>query len=92
MTLTSPPRKTVTCFGIRRLSRIPLRVTSLPDADRQSLIRAYSSRFCPSFWLLPSHSNARLEEVHRPIANVVTFAGYRKFAAGSTIDFHSSER
>jgi hypothetical protein len=38
-------------------------------------------------YLLPSHSESRMERQYRQIANVVTFAGYRKFEADSTIDF-----
>ena len=43
-------------------------------------------------YLLPSHSDARLKRSYRQIANVVTFVGYRKFEADSTIDFHPAER
>jgi hypothetical protein len=39
-------------------------------------------------YLLPSHSEARMERSYRKIANGVTFVDYRKFAADSTIDFH----
>jgi hypothetical protein len=39
-------------------------------------------------YLLPSHSEAHMERSHRQIANVVTFADYRKFEADSTISFH----
>src|SRR5581483_8460763 len=38
-------------------------------------------------YLLPSHSVSNMERSIRRIANVVTFAGYRKFEADSTIDF-----
>jgi hypothetical protein len=38
-------------------------------------------------YLLPSHSDARMERYLRRIANVVTFVEYRKFVAESTIDF-----
>lgn len=38
-------------------------------------------------YLLPSHSETRMERQYRQIANVVTFVGYRKFEADSTIDF-----
>jgi hypothetical protein len=38
-------------------------------------------------YLLPSHSESRMERQYRQIANLVTFAGYRKFEADSTIDF-----
>lgn len=37
--------------------------------------------------LLPSRSESHMERKYRQIANVVTFAGYRKFEAESTIDF-----
>lgn len=40
-------------------------------------------------YLLPSHSDSRMERSQRQIANVVTFTGYRKFVADSTIDFGS---
>ena len=39
-------------------------------------------------YLLPSHSDSRMERSHRRIANVVAFTDYRKFQADSTIDFH----
>ena len=39
-------------------------------------------------YLLPSHSDSRMERSYRRIANVVTFVGYHKFEADSTIDFH----
>jgi hypothetical protein len=39
-------------------------------------------------YLLPSHSDARMEKSYRQIANVVTFADYKKFEADSTIDFN----
>jgi len=39
-------------------------------------------------YLLPSHSDARMERSYRQIANVVTFADYKKFEADSTIDFN----
>ena len=39
-------------------------------------------------YLLPAHSEAHMERSHRQIANVVTFTGYRKFEADSTISFH----
>ena len=39
-------------------------------------------------YLLPAHSDARMERSYRQIANVVTFADYRKFEADSTIDFN----
>jgi len=38
-------------------------------------------------YLLPSHSDSRMERSSRQISNVVTFADYRKFEADSTIDF-----
>lgn len=38
-------------------------------------------------YLLPSHSDSRMERSYRQIANIVTFTGYRKFEADSTIDF-----
>lgn len=38
--------------------------------------------------LLPSHSDARMEKAYRQIANIVTFVGYKKFEADSTIDFN----
>ncbi len=38
-------------------------------------------------YLLPSHSESRMERQYRQISNLVTFAGYRKFEADSTIDF-----
>jgi hypothetical protein len=38
-------------------------------------------------YLLPSHSDARMERSSRQIANVVAFVDYRKFEADSTIDF-----
>ena len=38
-------------------------------------------------YLLPSHSEAHMERSYRQITSVVTFAGYRKFEADSTIDF-----
>jgi hypothetical protein len=41
-------------------------------------------------YLLPSHSEARMERGQRRIANVVAFTGYRKFQADSTIDFHAA--
>lgn len=39
-------------------------------------------------YLLPSHSDARMARSYRQIANVVTFANYRKFEVDSTIDFN----
>ena len=42
-------------------------------------------------YLLPAHAEARMERSYRKIANVVTFTGYRKFEADSTIDFHPPE-
>lgn len=39
-------------------------------------------------YLLPAHSDARMERSYRQIANVVTFADYKKFEADSTIDFN----
>jgi hypothetical protein len=39
-------------------------------------------------YLLPSHSDARMERSYRQIANVVTFSDYKKFEADSTIDFN----
>jgi len=39
-------------------------------------------------YLLPAHSDARMERSYRQIANVVTFADYKKFEATSTIDFN----
>ena len=41
-------------------------------------------------YLLPSHSDARMEHPPRRISNVVTFVDYRKFTAESTIDFHAA--
>jgi hypothetical protein len=38
-------------------------------------------------YLLPSHCEAHMERSYRQIANVVTFADYRKFEVDSTIDF-----
>ena len=38
-------------------------------------------------YLLPARSEAHMERSYRHIANVVTFTGYRKFEAESTIDF-----
>jgi hypothetical protein len=38
-------------------------------------------------YLLPSHSESHMERSYRQISNVVTFTGYRKFVAESTIDF-----
>jgi hypothetical protein len=38
-------------------------------------------------YLLPSRSESHMERKFRQIGNVVTFAGYRKFEAESTIDF-----
>ncbi|SPF53931.1 conserved exported hypothetical protein [Candidatus Sulfopaludibacter sp. SbA4] len=37
--------------------------------------------------LLPSHSESRMERANRKISNVVTFTGYKKFEADSTISF-----
>jgi hypothetical protein len=37
--------------------------------------------------LLPSHSESRMERSNRTISNVVTFTGYKKFEADSTISF-----
>ena len=37
--------------------------------------------------LLPSRSESHMERNYRQIGNIVTFAGYRKFEAESTIDF-----
>jgi hypothetical protein len=39
-------------------------------------------------YLLPSHSDARMERSYRQIANAVTFGDYKKFEADSTIDFN----
>jgi len=39
-------------------------------------------------YLLPSRSESHMERSYRQIANVVTFAGYRKFETDSKIDFH----
>jgi hypothetical protein len=38
-------------------------------------------------YLLPSHSGSNMERDYRKIGNNVTFTGYRKFEADSTIDF-----
>jgi hypothetical protein len=38
-------------------------------------------------YLLPSHSESHMERSYRQVANVVTFAGYRKFETDSKIDF-----
>jgi hypothetical protein len=38
-------------------------------------------------YLLPAHSEAKLERSYRQIANTVTFTDYRKFQAESSIDF-----
>jgi hypothetical protein len=38
-------------------------------------------------YLLPSRSESHMERAFRQIANVVTFADYKKFEADSTIDF-----
>jgi hypothetical protein len=39
-------------------------------------------------YLLPARSDARMERSYRQIANVVTFADYKKFEATSSIDFN----
>jgi hypothetical protein len=41
-------------------------------------------------YLLPARSDARMERSNRQIANLVTFAGYRKFEADSTITFQAA--
>ena len=38
-------------------------------------------------YLLPSHSESHMERMYRKLANAVTFTGYRKFEAESTISF-----
>jgi hypothetical protein len=38
-------------------------------------------------YLFPSRSESHMERKYRQIANMVTFSGYRKFEAESTIDF-----
>ncbi len=38
-------------------------------------------------YLLPSHSQSGMEHGFRKISNTVTFTGYRKFEADSTVDF-----
>jgi hypothetical protein len=38
-------------------------------------------------YLLPSRSESHMERMYRKISNVVTFTGYRKFEADSSIDF-----
>jgi hypothetical protein len=43
-------------------------------------------------YLLPSRSDSRMERQIRQIANVVTFTGYRKFEAESTIDFGAPKK
>ena len=43
-------------------------------------------------YLLPSHSEARMERSYRQIANVVTLVDYRKFEVDSTIDFSSPKQ
>jgi hypothetical protein len=43
-------------------------------------------------YLLPSHSSAQMERSYRKIANTVTFSGYRKFEADSTIDFGTGKQ
>jgi hypothetical protein len=40
-------------------------------------------------YLLPARSSARLERSDRQIGNVVTFTGYRKFEADSSITFQA---
>jgi hypothetical protein len=43
-------------------------------------------------YLLPSRSESHMERKYRQIANVVNFAGYRKFEADSTIDFGTGKQ
>ena len=72
-----------------------LRLTaSADDIPKESGITASSVEVDYDFvdvaghsYLLPARSDARMERSNRQIANVVTFAGYRKFEADSTITF-----
>jgi hypothetical protein len=43
-------------------------------------------------YLLPAHSTSRMERVVRRTTNVVSFTGYKKFEADSTIDFGSGKQ
>ena len=42
--------------------------------------------------LLPSRSDSRMQRTNRRIGNVVTFTGYHKFEADSTIDFGTPKK
>lgn len=43
-------------------------------------------------YLLPAHSESRMERSYRKIANTVNFVDYRKFEASSTIDFKPEDQ
>ena len=75
-------------------SRVLRLTASADDIPKESEITASSVEVDYDFidvagrsYLLPARSDARMERANRQIANVTTFAGYRKFEADSTISF-----
>jgi len=75
-------------------SRVLRLTASADDIPKESGITASSVEVDYDFidvaghsYLLPARSDARMERSNRQIANLVTFAGYRKFEADSTITF-----
>ena len=75
-------------------SRVLRLTASADDIPKESGITASSMEVDYDFidvaghsYLLPSRSDARMERSNRQIANTVTFTGYKKFEADSSITF-----
>ncbi len=78
-------------------SRVLRLTASADDIPKASRITASSVEVDYDFidvaghrYLLPARSDARMERSSRQIADAVTFAGYRKFEADSTITFQAA--
>jgi hypothetical protein len=74
-----------------RVLRLTVKATEIP-ADAAILMSTTEVDYNPvdvagSSYLLPTRAEAHLRRSNIDESNVVTFAGYRKFAAESTLDF-----
>jgi hypothetical protein len=79
-------------------SRVLRLTASADDIPKESAILQSSVEVDYDFvdvaghsYLLPAHSDTRMERSLRRIANVVTYVGYHKFEADSTIDFNPKQ-